>query len=242
MPSPEVPETMWQIANSIAGLGEAARAFDVPVVSGNVSLYNQTQGQGIQPTPTLAVVGLLDDASLAVSAGFKNDGDVVLLIGETRDSEIGGSSYLAEVHGIERGALPELNYELEKRTCDTIRKLIAKRLIRSCHDLSQGGLGVALAECCFSDYSAPKGVSLKLTHDTARRDLALFAESGARFIVSCDKSSLAAIKDLLKTESVAISGEGVVGGSTISVTGVASIQADAAYKAWFGGLDHIFEE
>jgi len=242
MPSPEVPETMWQIANSIGGLGEAARAFDVPVVSGNVSLYNQTQGQGIQPTPTLAVVGLLDDASLAVSAGFKNDGDVVLLIGETRDSEIGGSSYLAEAHGIERGALPELNYELEKRSCDTIRKLIAKRLIRSCHDLSQGGLGVALAECCFSDYSAPKGVSLKLTHDTARRDLALFAESGARFIVSCDKSSLAAIKDLLKTESVAISGEGVVGGSTISVTGVASIQADAAYKAWFGGLDHIFEE
>ncbi len=242
MPSPEIPETMWQIAGSIAGLGEAARAFDVPVVSGNVSLYNQTQGQGIQPTPTLAVVGLLDDASLAVSAGFKNDGDVVLLVGETRASDIGGSSYLADIHGIEKGALPELNYTLERKTCDTIRELISKKLLSSCHDLSQGGLAVALAECCFSDYAPPKGVTLSLKDSSMRGDLALFAESGARFLISCEINSVDKVREIVKNAGLVVSGEGSVGGSEIAVSGLASISAQSAYSSWFNGLDHIFED
>ncbi|MFN4895705.1 MAG: phosphoribosylformylglycinamidine synthase subunit PurL [Pseudomonadota bacterium] len=242
MPSPENPETMWQIAGSIAGLGEAARAFDIPVVSGNVSLYNQTHGHGIHPTPLLAVVGLLEDVSLAVSSAFKSNGDIVLLIGETKPSDLGGSAYLAEIHGIERGALPELNYELEKRTCDAIRTLIKQRLLRSCHDVSQGGLAVALAECCFSDYSKPFGVVASL-HDTSlRADVALFSESGARFVVSCKEDDVAQVRKILSAHAVAITGEGRVGGENITLQKVASVPSELAYRAWYTGLDQIFSE
>ncbi len=242
MPSPEDPQTMWQIAGSIAGLGEAARAFGIPVVSGNVSLYNQTQGQGIQPTPTLAVVGLLEDASLAVSSGFKGADDVVLVIGETKSSDLGGSAYLAEIHGIERGALPELNYEREKRSCDAVRELIAARLLCSCHDVSQGGLAVALAECCFSDYSAPLGAQVKLTDNSLRGDVALFSESGARFVISCSASNVDRVKSILSKHAIAVAGEGRVGGDTITVSNVAQITAKDAFSAWFNGLDQIFSE
>jgi phosphoribosylformylglycinamidine synthase len=233
---------MWQIAGSIAGLGEAARAFGIPVVSGNVSLYNQTQGQGIQPTPTLAVVGLLEDASLAVSSGFKGADDVVLVIGETKSSDLGGSAYLAEIHGIERGALPELNYEREKRSCDAVRELIAARLLCSCHDVSQGGLAVALAECCFSDYSAPLGAQVKLTDNSLRGDVALFSESGARFVISCSASNVDRVKSILSKHAIAVAGEGRVGGDTITVSDVAQITAKDAFSAWFNGLDQIFSE
>jgi phosphoribosylformylglycinamidine synthase II len=242
MPSPEVPETMWQIANSIKGLGEAARAFDIPVVSGNVSLYNQTHGQGIQPTPLLALVGLLDDASCAVPSAFQNDGDIVLLIGETNPAELGGSAYLAELHNIERGRLPALDYALERRTCDCIRELAQHRLLRSCHDLSQGGLGVALAEACFNDYSSPRGVSVQLTTQPKRRDGALFAETGARFLVSCSQENAAAVRTAIENYGLTISGEGVVGGADIKVDGVATISAHEAFRAWFHGLDDIFRD
>jgi len=243
MPSPEVPETMWQIANSIRGLGEAARAFDIPVVSGNVSLYNQTHGQGIQPTPLLAIVGLLNDASLAVGSTFAKSGDTVFVIGETKESDLGGSSYLAELHGIERGALPELNYELEKRTCDCIRSLCEKRLLESCHDLSQGGLGVALAESCFSDYVSPLGVTLRVTQaHPIRPDALLFSESGARFILSCSPKNAAAVRAMIAEFSLLISAEGTVGGSEINVEGIASVTAAEAYKAWHSGLDIVFKD
>ncbi len=240
MPSPEVPNTMWQIAESIKGLGEAARAFEIPVVSGNVSLYNQTHGQGIQPTPLLAVVGLLEDVTCAVPSGFQNDGDSVFLVGTTQPTDIGGSAYLAEVHAIERGQLPGIDYELERRTCDCMRALAAKKLIRSCHDLSQGGLAVALAEACFTDYTEPRGVSIHLLDTSGRRDGALFAETGARFLVSCSREQASQVRAIIAAHSLAISGEGVVGGADISVEGIASIPAREAFEAWYHGLDEIF--
>ena len=241
MPSPEVPETMWQIAGSIKGLGEAARAFGIPVVSGNVSLYNQTHGQGIHPTPLLALVGLLDDVTKAVPSQFRAAGDHVLLLGETREGDLGGSAYLAYQHGAERGELPALDYEAEKRACDLVRKLIDERLINSCHDLSEGGLGVALAECCFSDYEAPLGAKLSLSHKNLRPDAALFSESGARFLVSVSPANLEKVKAAAKAAQVAIGGEGSVGGPTIEVTGIAAIPAEAAYRSWFNGLEQLFE-
>jgi phosphoribosylformylglycinamidine synthase II len=241
MPSPENPETMWQIAHSIKGLGEAARAFDIPVVSGNVSLYNQTHGQGIQPTPLLALVGLLEDASHAVPSHFQRPGDVVLLIGETKEEDIGGSAYLAAQHCIERGKLPHLDYVLERKTCDLMRLLATKGLLESCHDLSQGGLGIALAECCFRDYEAPLGVTLALTRKNVRSDLALFSESGARFLVSVAPANVAAVKDLIQKSGLVLSGEGTVGGDTISVRDIASVSAATAFTKWFNGLDHLFE-
>ncbi|MEN9845088.1 MAG: hypothetical protein RIS36_235 [Pseudomonadota bacterium] len=241
MPSPEDPKTMYQIAHCIKGLGEAARAFDVPVVSGNVSLYNQTQGQGIQPTPTLAVVGLLEDVHKAVSSHFRRSGDTILLVGTTDPNEVGGSAYLATVHGIERGALPKIDYTLERKTCDGIRALIDAKLLASCHDISEGGLGIALAECCFKDYETPLGAHLSLASSAGRPDGLLFAETGARFILSCAPEHTLTVKTKLASLGLAVSGEGKVGGATIKIEGLAEIDAAKAFKTWFTGLDQIFE-
>ena len=240
MPSPEDPQTMWQIAHCIKGLGEAARAFSVPVVSGNVSLYNQTQGQGIQPTPLLAVVGLMSDVHNAVPSHFRRSGDVVLLIGQTDPSEIGGSAYLATVHNQERGALPKLDYELEQKTCDFIRALVNTQLLVSCHDLSEGGLGIALAESCFRDYEAPLGATLALALKNARPDGLLFSESGARFLVSCSPDKAAKVREQAQSAGLCISGEGYVGGSSITVEGFASLDVTTAFQAWRSGLEEIF--
>lgn len=241
MPSPEDPKTMYQIAHCIKGLGEAARAFDVPVVSGNVSLYNQTQGQGINPTPTLAVVGLMDDVTKAVPSHFQRSGDSILLIGETDPSDVGGSAYLAAIHGTERGALPRLDYARERKACDAIRSLIDDRLLSSCHDLSEGGLGIALAECCFKEYEAPLGASIALTTTSGRPDGVLFAESGARFLVSCEPEKVDMVKSKLQTLGISISGQGTVGGSSVRVEGIAELDLSKGFKAWFTGLDELFE-
>jgi phosphoribosylformylglycinamidine synthase len=242
MPSPENPETMWQIAHSIKGLGEAARAFSIPVVSGNVSLYNQTHGQGIQPTPLLALVGLLEDVSCAVPSQFQRDGDTIFLIGETKSDDLGGSAYLAEIHGIERGKLPSLDYVLEQKTCDTIRALSKKRLLQSCHDLSQGGLAVALAEACFNDYTAPKGAILRLVSRPPRGDVTLFSESGARFIISCAPEKTEDVRKVITSAGLVISGEGCVGGASITIEDVATLSTADAFQKWFGGLDEIFRD
>jgi phosphoribosylformylglycinamidine synthase II len=241
MPSPEDPKTMYQIAHCIKGLGEAARAFEVPVVSGNVSLYNQTQGQGIHPTPTLAVVGLMDDVTKAVPSHFQRSGDAVLLIGDTDPNDVGGSAYLAAIHATERGALPQVDYARERKTCDAIRSLIDARLLSSCHDLSEGGLGIALAECCFKEYDAPVGASISLTTKSGRPDGLLFAESGARFLVSCAAEKVATVKAKLQDLGIVVSGQGTVGGSSIKVEGIAEIDLSKAFKAWFTGLDDLFE-
>ena len=240
MPSPEDPQTMWQIAHCIKGLGEAARAFSVPVVSGNVSLYNQTQGQGIQPTPLLAVVGLMNNVHLAVPSHFRRSGDVVFLIGQTDPSEIGGSAYLSTVHNQDRGALPKLDYALEQKTCDFIRELVSTQLLISCHDLSEGGLGIALAESCFRDYEVPLGASLTPFLKNARPDGLLFSESGARFLVSCAPDKAATVRQLIRDAGLSIGGEGSVGGSSITVEGIASIDVTTAFQAWRSGLEEIF--
>ena len=232
---------MYQIAHCIKGLGEAARAFDVPVVSGNVSLYNQTQGQGIHPTPTLAVVGLLEDVHKAVPSHFKRSGDTIFLIGETDPNEVGGSAYLATVHKIERGALPAINYAHERNTCDGIRALIDEKLLVSCHDISDGGLGIALAECCFKDYEAPLGATLSLATKGGRPDGILFAESGARFIVSCSSENAEAVRTKIAALGLTISGEGKVGGSSVTIEGIAEIAISKGCEAWTKGLEQLFE-
>ncbi len=238
--SPERPESMWQIAEAIRGLGEAARAFGVPIVSGNVSLYNETKGKAVLPTPMLAVVGLIEDASKCVDIRFKNSGDVVLLLGDTDSNELGGSEYLRFVSGAERGKLPVLDYDREILHAGFIRSLIDNRLLSSCHDLSSGGLAVALAESCLGDGISPIGASIKVDLGSARRDGILFSESGARYLVSCKAENEEEIRRLAKRKGVPVSGVGVVGGEMISIDGCATISVQAAISQWRTGLNSIF--
>jgi len=245
--SPEKPESMWQIAEGIRGIGESARAMGIPVVSGNVSLYNETQGMPILPTPMIAMVGLIDDASKCVGIHFDMVGDVVLLIGRNRANELGGSEYLAQERQIEKGCLPLVDYDNEIAVAELVRTLIDKRLLKSCHDVSSGGLAVALAESCFRT-EGPVGAKLTRTegsvsgekkHDVMPEDL-LFSESGARYLISADPQSVSKIKALAEQAGIEISFSGAVGGDRIEIENCAAISIEEAYRSWKQGLNELF--
>src|SRR5690606_32111796 len=146
--NPERPEIMWQFAEAIAGMGEACRALDTPITGGNVSLYNETDGTAILPTPVVGIVGLLEDASKALARVFPAEGLDIVLFGANH-GELGGSEYLLTLHGLLRGQPPVLDLERERALQQLLVRLAADGLIRSAQDCAEGGLAVALAECCF---------------------------------------------------------------------------------------------
>lgn len=193
--SPEKPEVMWQFTQAISGMSDACRALGTPVVSGNVSFYNQTGETAINPTPSVGAVGLLEDHEKLVSQYFSEEGDTIILLGETF-AEIGGSEYLSVIHGQERGAPPKVDLAKEAALQKTMIELADKRLVRSMHDISDGGLGVALMECCFKPGTpAPLGFEVSLA-TKLRPDLFLFSESQSRAVVSCNPAKA---KDVLET-------------------------------------------
>ena len=152
--NPERPEIMGQLVGCIRGIGEACRALDFPVVSGNVSLYNETNGRAILPTPTIGGVGLLDDFRASATLAFKAEGEAILLVGETQ-GWLGQSLYLREICGREEGAPPPVDLAAERRHGEFVRALIRDGLVTAVHDLSDGGLLVALAEMAMASASAP---------------------------------------------------------------------------------------
>ncbi|MCO6431202.1 MAG: phosphoribosylformylglycinamidine synthase subunit PurL [Deltaproteobacteria bacterium] len=234
--SPEREDGMWQIAESIRGMAEAAKAFDTPIISGNVSLYNETKGKAVYPTPMLALVGLIEDASKCVTIHFKKAGDAVFVLGPKPSGGLGGSEYMALHAGVEKGELPALDYERELKAAALVRKLIDRRLLSSCHDISSGGLAAALAECCFGEENR-LGAVLECSAFKGRKDELLFSESGARYIVSSAPEAAPEIEKIASEMGIEISIRGIVGGDKIELKGVAAIPLDAAYNGWLKGLD-----
>ncbi len=146
--NPERPEIMWQLVEAIEGLADACRALDIPITGGNVSLYNETDGQAIYPTPIIGVVGLIEDATSVVSRTFKQAGDEVVLLGESY-GELGGSEYLKTVHGLVQGQPPELSLDKERALIALLTRAAAAKILQSAHDCSDGGVATTLAECAF---------------------------------------------------------------------------------------------
>ena len=181
--NPERPDIMWQFVLAIEGMKDACEHFQIPIVSGNVSFYNETNGLSIYPTPMLGMVGLIEQADRTMTQWFRNDGDVILLLGKTRD-DLGGSEYLRVLHHREQGSPPYLNLDTEKALHDYLLKVIHEGLVQSAHDCSDGGLAVALAECCVSSPGVKYGAVIKLTLDSLRRDALLFGESQSRVVLS----------------------------------------------------------
>src|SRR3989442_5387961 len=146
--NPERPAIMWQFAKAVEGIGEACRALDVPITGGNVSLYNETDGHAIYPTPVIGVVGLLERADRVVARRFREPGDAIVMLGDSR-GELGGTEYLKVIHGLVRGVPPALDLAAERALQQLLVTLSEERLVRSAHDCSDGGIAVTLAECCF---------------------------------------------------------------------------------------------
>ncbi|HEX5134455.1 MAG TPA: phosphoribosylformylglycinamidine synthase subunit PurL [Thermoanaerobaculia bacterium] len=210
--NPERPEIMGQFEAAIRGLSDACRALDVPVVSGNVSFYNETDGRPIPPTPTVGMIGLLEDVSRVVRVAFRRAGDVVALAGETRD-ELGASEFLRTVHGRDDGPCPEVDLTAERRLVDLLVRLAGEGRLASAHDVSDGGLAVALAECAME---SGLGVDVRLDAPVRPSSL-LFGESTGRAILTFDPEEERAVRSAAAAEGVRLQLIGRVGGERFLV-------------------------
>ncbi|HKM91222.1 MAG TPA: phosphoribosylformylglycinamidine synthase subunit PurL [Candidatus Acidoferrales bacterium] len=225
--NPEKPEIMWQFSQVIDGIAEACRALGVPITGGNVSFYNETLGRGIYPTPTVGVLGLLDDDSRALSLGFRAEGDVILLLdgravpesaGENLRREFSSSEYARTVQGIVAGTPPAMDLAAEKRLVDALVALAAEGLLHSAHDLSDGGLGVALAESGFASLFAAEALGADVALEGAEpAEWALFGERGARAIVTAARGALADIERFAAQYELGLRTLGTVTQGTIRI-------------------------
>jgi len=233
--NPESPEVMWQFSGVIQGMRDGCIALEVPVVSGNVSFYNETGGVSIYPTPTVAMVGILARVERHVTPWFKSDGDQVVLLGTSRE-ELGGSEYLKVFHGLIRGTPPWIDLKLERAVQQCCRKAIERGVVRSAHDVSEGGLAVALTECCVAGPGRPLGVRIEL-HEMMRADALLFGESQSRIIVSVKGKDLNRLKDIAEKEEAPMQVIGEVGGARFVVQPMIRLPVEELKAIWGSALE-----
>ncbi|MGQ4273263.1 phosphoribosylformylglycinamidine synthase subunit PurL [Terrihabitans sp. B22-R8] len=230
--NPERPEIMGQFVYCLKGISEACIALDFPIVSGNVSLYNETLGRGILPTPTIGGVGVLDDVTKSVSIAFKRAGETVLLIGETA-GWLGASSYLAIMHDREDGAPPPVDLAAEKRNGDFVRGLILEGRVTASHDLSDGGLGIALAEMAIA---GGVGAVIDALPQGLPAHAALFGEDQARYVLTVSDSDANAILEAADAAGVRSMRLGTTGGDHLTLPSGERIsinEVQRAHEGWF---------
>jgi phosphoribosylformylglycinamidine synthase len=213
--SPERPEVMWQFSETVDGMSEACRVFQTPVTGGNVSFYNETDGRGIFPTPVIGMVGIVEDLRQVTTQWFKGEGRAIVLLGETRN-DLGASRY-ALAHGRKEGRAPGLDLELERRVHEACLKIIQAGLVESAHDVSDGGIAVALAECSFSSYRREAvGCEVVLEGELSGAAL-LFSETPSRIVISALDDSLEAILGVAREGGVPATVIGRTGGQNLSL-------------------------
>jgi phosphoribosylformylglycinamidine synthase subunit PurL len=245
--NPERPSIMWQFAKAVAGIGAACRGLRVPITGGNVSLYNETDGQAIFPTPVIGVVGLLEHADRVVSRRFQGGGDILVLLGDDR-GELGGSEYLKVAHGLVGGVPPAIDLEAELVLQQLLVGLASGRLVRSAHDCSDGGLAVTVAECCFDTGGIGVEISIEaagVARDAAlNRTVALFSESASRVLVSTTEHDVTEVLANAKTFGVPARVIGRTGGNLIRMTVGGQMATDIsvadAEREWTTAIERHF--
>jgi phosphoribosylformylglycinamidine synthase len=245
--NPQRPEIMWQLVEAIEGIGEACRALNVPITGGNVSLYNETNGEAIYPTPILGVVGVLDDASRVVARAFRGDGDDIVLLGESF-GELGGSEYLKVLHHMVRGVPPALDLERERRLIALLGTAASAGILRSAHDCSDGGVAVTLAECAFD--TGGIGCEVDVPGDRAggaSPDIAtLFGESASRAVVSVGAGNSNVLLRMAADAGVPAKLIGRTGGGRIVVRvddrAVLDVSVDEAERLWSTAIARHFRD
>jgi len=259
--NPHKPEIFWQLRESVRGLAEACRVFNAPVTGGNVSLYNQSPNGPIDPTPTVAMVGLVQKPEHITTQWFKDEGDVIILLGDPIDPTdplqgLGGSAYLQRIHKLKTGTPPRCDLEKEKEIHLALLGLIYSGSVKSAHDCSEGGLAVALAECCISQQVAREtprliGAQIDLTSlnkstdgtqpnaPTGRLDALLFGEAQGRVVISV--SAIDATKVLARAKILGVSAFriGTVGGNALQMTtaqGVVECPVAELHDLWWNSI------
>jgi phosphoribosylformylglycinamidine synthase subunit PurL len=232
--SPEDPAVMWQLAEAVRGLADGCAALGIPVTGGNVSLYNQTGNDAIHPTPVIGVLGIHDDVRNRLGAGFAVEGaHVVVLLGTTRE-EFGGSAWADVVHGHLGGRPPAPDLDSERRLAALMASAAARGLLASAHDLSDGGLAIALAECCLR---GSRGCRVSLAGDPFTE---LFSESAARAVVSVKPGKEAEFAALCAANEIPATVLGVTGGDTLTVEATFEVPLDELRRVWEGTLPALF--
>jgi phosphoribosylformylglycinamidine synthase II len=239
--NPEKPEVMWQFARAVEGMSDACRVFETPVISGNVSFYNDTIGRSIQPTPVVAMVGLAEDATCLATSGLRSSGQTILMLGDGVP-QLEGSEYLWQLHDGRTGDRPpDLDLEAERRASELCRGLVAEAVVVSAHDVAEGGLAVALAEMCLAGRGTGCDVSVEIS---GRRDIALFGESGARILVACDARNAERVSGRAEEAGVGCRVLGRSGGENLRIRSAdGTVLIDVAVadlrEAWEGTLAAI---
>ncbi len=222
--NPYDPEVYWTFSQAIEGMGEACRFLNTPVTGGNVSFYNESPDSTVYPTPVIGMVGLIKDLSETVTSEFKNPGDLIYLLGEDFE-EIGGSEYLKTIYNLVEGDAPKLDLEREGNLQNVLLQAIESGLIASAHDISEGGIAAALAECCVANRESLKGASVNVPIKT-RADFSLFSESQSRVIVSIAPSDKEAFEKLISGVDVPLTFLGKVTEKNLTVNNLMNIDSE----------------
>ena len=229
--NPDRPEVYWEMEETIAGLAHACRTLDIPIVSGNVSLYNDSSGESaIYPTPVVGMVGVLDDYSKRLSAGLRQDGDFVLLIGSSHN-DLGGTEYLKVEHGYVAGRPPALDLTREQAVNRLILAAAQSGYLHSAHDIAEGGMLVALAECCLLGGLGVRCPAVR-PEPPLRLDAAFFGESPSRYIVSVPSRAMPEIQSLARRHHVELSLLGLAGGEVLEFEGQLKLSLEEMRQAW----------
>jgi phosphoribosylformylglycinamidine synthase len=241
--NPYKPENFWQLREAVEGIAEACRAFGTPVTGGNVSLYNESPAGVVDPTPTIGMVGLIDDERHITTQWFKSAGDEILLVGEIGEG-LGGSQFLKVCHGHKQGPPPRVDLELEIKVQTAVRDLIREGLVKNAHDCSEGGLGVALAECCFNPEEI-FGADIDLGACDTPATAVLFNESQSRVVISVAGHNAEKAMSILRERDVPVQQLGKVGGDDLRIrVNEESFRWPIAslYDGWFNAIRRAVED
>ncbi|MDD4896878.1 MAG: phosphoribosylformylglycinamidine synthase subunit PurL, partial [Atribacterota bacterium] len=225
--APENSDSYWQLVQAIRGLSEACRFFEIPIISGNVSLYNENEGKPIYPTPVIGMVGIIDDYRCICTLDFKKENDLIFLLGENLE-ELGGSEYLKIAHKLICGKPPVLDFRKEKKIQSFCRKVIEKGIISSAHDCSLGGIAIALAESCLK---SSLGAEVELKSDI-RSDCCLFGETQSRIIVSIDPSNIDNFIKIARSDKIPFQRIGMVKGNHLKINQWVNLPLEELEKSW----------
>ncbi len=236
--NPMKPEVFYFFKEAVAGMGEACRAFNTPVTGGNVSFYNETNGEPVFPTPTIGMLGVLDDVSQFTGSAFVNAGDKVYLLGEPNGHGLGGSCYLKSIHGTTAGKLAPIDYDHEKRLIELLVSISKSKLINSAHDVSDGGLAVCIAECCIVGREKMLGVNVEYPVNGSLAGY-LFGESPGQVVVSVDSDDTDKLEKLAGEQGVPIRCIGMVGGKNFTWGELIDLTLDELSDRYYGAIPQL---
>ena len=238
--NPKDPEIFWTFLESLKGLTDFAKDFEIPCVGGKVSLFNETPNGSIKPTPVIGVIGLIDKKPLRIQK-IDSD-DCLILIGNTKD-ELGGSEYSEYIHKFIGGKCPAVDFVESKKNMNAVLEIIENDLIKSAHDCSKGGLAVAVSELCMTNQIGCTVSLENISNQQLESDEILFSESHSRYLLTFDKKNLQRLEELLKKNNVTFQVIGKFGGDSIQFTddskSIIDLSVDKAHKTWISSLKEM---